>query len=362
VKLALVHDWLTNFAGGEQVLLALHQLYQDAPIYTSVYDPDKVPQFQGADVRTSFLQNLPLAKRKHQLFPTLRTLAFESFDFSEYDVVISSDSAEAKGILTRPETTHICYCHTPGRYYWSHYAEYLKNPGYGWLNPLVRLAMPRQVAKMQQWDYVAAQRVDYFIANSKYVAKRIKKYYQRPAEVIYPPVDIAKFPLASGRRKGYLVVGRQVPYKRVDLAIAACNQLKRDLVVVGQGSEHRHLKNLAGPTIQFVTDASDADLATCYGQARALLFPGEEDFGIVPVEAMATGTPVIAFNKGGVKESIGQSGVLFNQQSVSSLVKAIKKFESQTFTPAKIRSQIEHFNTERFKTEISQFVSQKVAK
>jgi glycosyltransferase involved in cell wall biosynthesis len=363
LKVALVHDWLTNFAGAERVVMALHKAYPQAPLYTSVYNPKQVPQFRNLTVHTSFLQKLPLAKTKHKLFPTLRARAVGGFNLGGYDVIISSASAEAKSINKPEQALHICYCHTPTRYYWSDYQQYYNRPGFGWLDPVIRLLMPSKIKKMRRLDYATAQKVDHFIANSHYVAQRIQKYYNREATVIYPPVEIERFKVNSGRRQGFLVVGRQVPYKRVDLAVQACSQLGLSLTVVGRGSENTKLRKLAGPTVTFIERADDAEIAKLYGQAQALIFTPEEDFGIVPVEAMACGTPVIAYGKGGATESVvaGKSGLFFDKQTVGSLVSALEKFKSLDFNPQTVATHSHKFSQERFIKEIQDFVRQKYA-
>lgn len=358
-KVAIVHDWLTNQGGGERVVWALHKAYPDAPIYTSVFNPDKLPQFTSADVKTSFLQRFPLAKSKHQLFPTLRTIAFEAFDLSSYDVVISSSTAEGKGVITKPETLHVSYCHTPTRYYWSDYAKYRQNTGFGILSPLIRLIMPSMVEKMRIWDYAAAQRVDQFIANSKYVQERITKYYRRESEVINPPIDATRFQVNEGEREGFVVVSRLIPYKRVDLAVQACTALDRPLTVIGDGSELEKLRAMAGPTVKFVGRLSDEQTAAAYGRAKAFLFTAEEDFGLTPLEAMACGTPVIAFGKGGATETVveGETGTFFNEQTPESLQKVLQSFDDSAFDRHKIRAHAEKFDEQVFIKNIKNFVS-----
>ncbi len=362
MKVALVHDWLTNQGGGERVLMALHKAYPEAPIYTSVYNKEAMPAFSALDVRTSFLQRWPLAKTKHQIYPMLRTMAFESFDFSGYDVVISSASAEAKGIVTRPETMHVCYLHTPTRYYWSDFAKYRNNSGFGILSPLVRAAMPSLVQKMRLWDYAAAQRVDHFIANSAYVAKRTKKYYRRDAEVIHPPIDASRFTIKDGPKRGFVVVGRLIPYKRVDLAVAACTRLRLPLTVVGDGSELERLKAMAGPTIRFTGRLSDEDVAREMAEASAFLFTAEEDFGLTPVEAMACGRPVIAYGVGGATESVidGETGMFFKEQTVDSLSSALQSFRPEDYDAASIRRHAEDFDEAVFIQKIKEFVETKL--
>lgn len=361
MKVALVHDWLTNLGGAERVVDALHTTYPDAPIFTSVYDSEGITLFKDAKVITSYLQRWPLAKKKHQLYPTLRRYSFESFDFSSYDVVISSSSAEAKGIVTPTETTHICYMHTPTRYYWSGYEDYLKDPGFGILNPIVRLALSRMINKLRYYDYAAAQRADIIIANSHTVARRIKKYYNRDAQVIYPPVDTARFASKKPRDKGYyLVVSRLIPYKKIDLAIKACNEMNKVLVVVGTGSELGKLRAMAGENVAFVESASDEIVTRYVKNCTAFLFPGFEDFGITPVEAMAAGKPVIAFGEGGASETVvdGKTGVLFAEQTVEALKQAITKFEKIRFSSQEIAKHAQKFSIKNFQDSIQKVVNE----
>ncbi len=364
-RVAIVADWLTNMGGAENVVLALHEAFPDAPIYTSVYTPETMPAFEDLDVRTTHLQNLSAPLRKfHKFFPMLRVRAFRKLDLSEFDIIISSSSAEAKQVRkTRPDQVHICYCHTPIRYYWSHYAEYKKDPGFGKLNWLVRLIMPLMIPSLKKADYAAAQKVDIFIANSSEVQKRIKQYYKRASTVIHPPVDVNRFEPARARGEYYVALGRQVPYKRIDLAVAAATQLGIQLRVYGNGSEHKHLVAMAGPTVRFFTDrfgdASDIAVATALSRAKGYLFPAEEDFGIVQVEALAAGAPVIAYAKGGTLDIIqdDESGVLFRHQTVASLVAAIKKAEAATFLPGTLRRKAKRFDKGLFITKIHKIVS-----
>lgn len=364
-KIAIVCDWLTNQGGAEKVVLALHHAYPDAPIYTSVYDPKALPDFADADVRTTYLQKLPaFLRNRHQLFPVFRDRAFRKLNLVEYDVVISAASAEAKAVIRRPGAVHICYCHTPTRYYWSHYEEYKKNPGFGALNPLIRLVIPPFVKLMRKYDLRAAKGVDYFIANSTTVAERIKKYYNQDSTVIHPPIQTEHFMHLdlNGWRKGFIIVGRQVPYKRFDLAIEACNKLGESLTVISNGGpDHSRLEKLAGPTIQFV-NANDEQKGQALARAEAFLFPQVEDFGVVQVEPLATGTPVIAYAKGGALDVVkdGKTGVLFKEQTVDSLVKAIKKFKKLKFNRAKLREYSKVFSEERFIKEIQDFVDSKL--
>jgi len=364
-KIAIVHDWLTNMGGAENVVLALHEAFPDAPIYTSTYTPETMPAFKNIDVRTTFLQKLPGPLRKlHKFFPTLRIRAFQKLDLSEYDIIISSSSAESKQIRkTRPDQIHICYCHTPIRYYWSHYEEYKKDPGFGGLNWLVRLAMPLMVPGPRKADYEAAQKVDVFIANSSEVQKRIKQYYNKPSTVIHPPVDVSRFTPARERSNYYVALGRQVPYKRIDLAVAAATRLNLPLKVYGNGSEHLRLESIAGPTVEFYSnrfgDASDAAVTEALNNAKGYIFPADEDFGIVQVEALAAGAPVIGYGRGGTLDIVqdGESGILFRQQTVDDIVRAIEKAEKTQFLPATLRRKARRFDKSLFISKIHKVVA-----
>jgi glycosyltransferase involved in cell wall biosynthesis len=346
--------------GGERVLWGLHLAFPDAPIYTSFYDPAALPEFRGCDVRTSFLQRWPFSRINHQFFPSLRAIAFESFDFADFDLVISSSSAEAKGVLTPPETLHISYIFTPTRYYWSDYHGYRANPGFGRLNPVIRAVMPLAVSRRRLWDFAAAQRPDRLIADSRNVAERIEKYYRRRADaVIYPPIDLAHFTLGPGDGDAYIVVSRFTPYKRVDLAISACEQLGRPLRIVGAGPEEDRLRRMAGPNTVFLGTLDDDALAAEVGRAKALLFPTDEDFGMVPLEAMASGRPVVAFGKGGALETVidGTTGVLFPEQTADSMAAAIERLEKLEFDPAVLRAHAATFDTDHFVASMQAFVT-----
>ncbi len=358
-KVAIVHDWLTNQGGGERVTWALHKAYPNAPIFTSVYNKSALPQFQKLDIRTSFLQRIPLAIKKHQLFPTFRTVAFESFDLSEYDVIISSCSAESKGVITKPDALHVCYLHTPTRYYWDDHITYIKNARFfGPLNPIIRAISPFITEKMRLWDFAAAQRVDQFVANSAYVAQRTKKYYRRDATVIHPPIDASRFKIMDGPKRGFIVVSRLIPYKRVDLAVQACTKLALPLTVVGDGGELESLKAMAGPSVKFVGRLSDEDVARELAESSAFIFTAEEDFGLTPLEAMACGRPVIAFGKGGATETVvaGKTGLFFDEQTVDSLVAALESFNPDDFNPRAIRTYAEGFDEAVFIGKIRTFV------
>ncbi len=364
-KVAIVCDWLTNMGGAERVVLSVRKAFPEAPIYTSVFDPEGCPQFKGLDVRTTWLQHLPrILRRRHQLFPVFRAHAFRKLDLSAYDTVISISSAEAKAVITRPGARHICYCLTPTRYYWSHYEDYKKQPGFGWLNPLVRLLIPPFVAWMRHLDLRAVEGVTEFVAISSAIAERIKQYYDRESLIIYPPVDMQRFRdlTITGPRSGFIALGRQVAYKRMDLAIQVCNVLNLPLTVYGNGPEHKRLVTMAGPTIKFVVGATDAEVTKALTQAEALTFPQDEDFGIVQLEAMAAGCPVIAHAKGGALDVVvgGKTGLFFNEQTVESLREALVRFASTRFIPKVLQMHAEEFSEERFVRQMHQLVEAEV--
>jgi glycosyltransferase involved in cell wall biosynthesis len=365
-KIAIVADWLTDFGGAERVILAMHKAFPDAPIYTSVYEPkpELEQALQGIDIRTTELQKLPkFLRRVHKFLPMLRVRAFQKLDLSEFDIILSSSSAEAKQVRkTRPDQVHICYCHTPIRYYWSHYKEYKKDPGFGKLNTLVKIAMPFLVPPLKKADYEAAQNVDVFIANSSEVQKRIKAYYGKPSTIIHPPVDVTRFNPARERATYYVALGRQVPYKRIDLAVEAATKLGIPLKVFGNGSEHEKLVAMAGPSVHFFTDrfgdASDEAVTRALNNAKGYIFPAEEDFGIVQVEALAAGAPVIGLGRGGTTDIVddGISGILFNDQTVDSVSLAVQKAESMQFLPATLQRKAKRFDTSLFVTKIRKVV------
>ncbi len=362
-KIALVTDWLTNMGGAEPVLLDIHKLFPGAPIYTSVYDEKNMPAFQKIEIRTTELQKtLPKSLRfKHVLWPTKRAKAFRKLDLSEFDIIISTSSAEAKAVRkTRPGQVHIAYIHTPIRYYWSHYEEFRKEFNFGKLTPLIRPFIPALVKKQRKLDYESTQAIDVFIANSTVTQERIKKYYGKSSTVIHPGVDVNRFtPEPKGERSGYVIWGRHVPYKRFDLAIKAANKLALPLTIAGTGPDTERLKSLAGPTIKFVGRISDDALVKLAQSSKGFLFPNEEDFGISAVEALAAGTPVIAYKKGGALDIIqdGETGVFFEEQTVESLVNAIKRFETLEFLPATLHRKSKRFDKSLFATKIRKIVN-----
>lgn len=358
-KAAIVCDWLIG-GGAELVVEQLHRMYPDAPIYTSYATPQWRKRLDNKVV-TGWLQHLG---RIRKFIPFLRIWWFSRLDLSAYDLVISSSGAEAKFVKTKPNTLHIAYIHAPTHYYWSRYDEYLKNPGFGALNWIARLGLRLLVAPLRKRDYQAAQRPDYLIANSTHIQSEIKKYYNRTSTVIHPPVDTERFkPRSKAKRSGYVVAGRQVPYKRIDLAITACTELGLDLTVIGRGSEHHALKSIAGSSIKFVTNASDKDIARYFQNAEAFIFPGLEDFGIVAVEALAAGTPIIAYNSGGSSDFITENinGIFFDDQTPQSLVKAIKQFQDKKWDHTAIQKSAAQFDAPKFQKKIAKFIDSKLA-
>lgn len=364
-RVAIVCDFLTVMGGAENVVLAMHEVFPDAPIYTAIYNEANMPAFENCDVRTTWLQKLPPFLRKtYKLFPTLQVSAFRRLDLGEFDIILTSSYLNANQVRkTRKGQILISYCHTPARYYWSHYSEYRKQPGYGMLDPIIRLLIPLLVPHQRKLDYQAAQRVDLFIANSTEIQKRIKKYYGRNSTVIHPPVDTQQFTPARERGSHYVTVGRQLPYKRYDLAVAACTQLGLPLLVFGNGPEHERLKQIAGPSVEFRTErfgnASDTELQKALNTAKGFIYPAEEDFGIVSVEALAAGAPVIGYGKAGTLDIVtdGETGVLFNKQTVASVTAAIQKAEQIQFFPSKLNRVARRFDKTLFIAKLTKVVA-----
>lgn len=334
----------------------MHEIWPDAPIYTLVYDEEKAPEWlRDCDVRTTYIQNWPGGKSHHKLLLSFMPKAWEALDLTEYDLVVSSCSSCCKGVLTRPDAVHVCYCHSPIRYVWDLYYDYLRDAG-----AVKRMFMPSMIHKVRQWDYEAAQRVDHFIANSDYVGKRIEKFYRRDSVTIHPGVPVSEEPVPAERGGYYLTVSRFVRYKRIDLAIGACNKLGKKLVVIGSGGEEeQRLREMAGPTVKFVGRVSDEEMQDYYRHAKAFLFPGIEDFGLTPVEAMAAGCPVLAYGEGGALETVvdGKTGLFFDEQTVDSLSDCIERFESlaQTFNVRDIQAHAGDFSNERFKVHLAHY-------
>lgn len=364
MKVAIVHDWLVNYGGAERVVEEMLKLYPDADIYTLVYNEKKMAKhFPPEKVHTSFVQKIPCATKLYTKFLSLMPKAFESFDFSGYDLIIASSSSCAKGVITPTASTYIAYIHSPMRYAWDLYFDYFKRSGF-----LTRFFMKRQMPKIRQWDYISSQRIDVIAANSKYISKRIKKFWGRDSQVIYPPVDTKRLGWNGKPSEDfYVVFSRFVSYKRIDLAISACGELGKKLVVIGSGSQEKELKKLAekyrNAQITFTGRISDEEVKDYLQRCKALIFCAEEDFGIIPVEAQACGRPVIAFGKGGALETVvdGVTGIFFDEQKTESVVNAIKKFEElsekNTFVPKKICEHAENFSTEKFQKNLQELIN-----
>jgi len=365
MKVALVHDWLITFGGAEKVLEAIYELYP-SPIYTLLANKDvlKNTAFEKAKVHTSFIQKFPKAKKWYRNYLLFFPLAIEQFDLSNYDVIISSSTCAAKGVLTNANQIHVCYCHTPVRYAWDLYHQYLKETGLSQgkgFKKIQGLIAKLILHYIRMWDYTTISRVDYFIANSVHVAKRIKKIYGRNSIVIYPPVDVHKFELQKEKEKFYLTASRMVPYKRINIIIEAFSKmLDRKLIVIGNGPDYNKIKSRAGKNIEFLGHQPSEVLRIYMQKAKAFVFAAEEDFGIVLVEAQAYGTPVIVFGKGGAVETVinGKTGVFFKKQTVESLINAVKKFEviEDKFDPYFLRKNAERFSKERFKKEFKKVI------
>jgi glycosyltransferase involved in cell wall biosynthesis len=366
LRVAIVHYWFVGRAGGEKVVEAFGEMFPQADLFCLVADRTKLaPILQGRKLTTSFLQRVPGARKFHRHFLFLQPLALEQFDLSDYDLVISSESGPAKGVITSSRTCHICYCHSPMRYIWEMYPQYRRT-----MNPFVGTVFALVAHYMRLWDVASARRVDYFVANSQFIASRIRKHYGRESVVIHPPVETGAGWISDTGGDYYLAVGRLVDYKRFDVAVRACTQLGRRLRVVGGGPELENLKRMAGPTVEFLGKVNDDELRENLAGCRALLFPGEEDFGIVPVEAQSFGRPVIAYASGGALETVRgfmaghdlvdkPTGVFFGEQSTSSLVHAILDFESheREFSPRAIREHSLKFDGDIFKSRIAEFLA-----
>ncbi|MBQ6130464.1 glycosyltransferase [Candidatus Saccharibacteria bacterium] len=383
MKVALVCDWLTNIGGAERVLKSLSDLFPSAPIYTSQYNPKKIDWFKDKNVQVGWLQIFPSSFRR--LLGPLRQWYFSHLNLSEYDLIISVTGAEAKGIK-KGNARHVCYCHVPTQYYWGMKDDYLKNPGFGLLNPLARLGLKLLLPPLKSADFRAAQKPDEFITISTYSAGEIKKSYNRDATIIFPPVAVEKFSTSDfsttkreiktakrqpntpekPERRGYITTSRQVNWKRLDLAIEACLALKVPLTVIGEGPEHKKLKQLAKKShlIKFVPLVSQDELVSYLTSAKGYIFPSLEPFGIAPVEALAAGCPVIAYGNGGALDYVidGENGVLFGKQSVNSLRQALKRFESLSFDETTVKASALPFSETRFREKILAHLSGKPQK
>jgi len=367
MRVALIHDWLTGMRGGEKCLEVFCELFPGADLFTLVHKRGSVSQtIERMTIHTSFVQRLPRSASRYRKYLPFFPTAIEQFDLREFDLVLSSSHCAAKGIIPRPGALHVCYCHTPMRYVWDVYHDYFGPEQRG---IIARRLIPFFANYLRTWDVAASHRVDDFIANSEHVRQRIRRYYRRDAEVIYPPVDTAQFPLTVGDDGYFLIVSALVPYKRIELAIEAFNRLDDRLVVVGEGPRRAALQKMAKKNIEFVGWQKQDDLVRYYARCRALVFPGIEDFGIVPVEAQACGKPVIAFAAGGALETVKgpdtpdkiSTGILFDNPRPEGLIEAVDRFKSFEFDPQKIQQHARQFDREIFKIKIKRFIGKKYA-
>ena len=352
MNLAIVCSWLNQYGGAERVLEVVHDMYPQAPVFTSIYRPEALPtSYRSWDIRPSFLNRLPLIRRWHQALLPLYPLGFESLDLRGYDVVLSLTSAFGHGVITPAETQHVCYCLTPARFLWN-YDSYIEREGLG---RLARLALPPLVKGLRRWDRAAADRVDQFIAISSTVQQRIARYYQRDSEIIYPPVATARHPSGGETEDYFLIVSRLVPYKRIDIAVGAFNALGLPLRIVGDGRDGAALRAMARPNVAFLGYLSDEAVREQMARCRAFVFPGEEDFGIAPLEAMAAGRPVIAYGAGGALDTIeeGRTGLFFREPTPESLMEAVRELDRHAFDPAHLHRHAQQFGADRFRRELS---------
>ena len=364
MKIALVYDRVNKFGGAEQVLLAMHALWPEAPLFTAVYNPDTAAWAKVFRVIPSFLDAIPFARTHHELIPWITPMAFESFSFDDYDVVISITSAEAKGIITKPTTRHICYCLTPTRYLWSGYDTYTKRAGMGMFSVPATFALKKMGNTLKEWDRIASARPDSYVAISQHVQQRIETYYHRPvATVIYPPVNTSIFTLSdhkTPKEQSFVTVARLVGYKRVDLLVDAFNQLQLPLTIIGDGRDRAFLQKRAGHTIRFITEKlTDTALSRYYQESSAFIFAGQEDFGIVAAEALACGTPVLCYANSGMAEIVtpGKTGATFPEQTVSSIIDAVQQFRPEQYTKEHCRQQAMKFDTIIFQKQWKEFIN-----
>lgn len=368
-KIAIVADWIKDWWWADKVLWDIMEIFPDAHIFSSIFYQFGNPLYRDKTIFVSFLQKIPLLGKFHKIMPTLRPLAFESLDLSDYDIVISSSSAESKWIITKPETIHICYCHTPTRYYWSHYFEYFNRLEYGILNPVIRWLMPKIIHKLRIRDFCAAQRVDYFIANSQNTKNRIAKYYRRNSDVIYPAINVEEFPFSDTKEDYYFYVWRVVPYKKFDLLVDAFNENGKKLIIATSTKNKlfKELKAKSKPNIEWKIGLPNEAVRKYMSKAKATLFPPEEDFGIVPIESMACGTPVIAYAKWWSLETVRDKNpylpstwIFFKYQTVESINKTIDEFENREFDFEKIREYSYNFDISIFRKDFVNLISDKI--
>jgi len=358
MKIALVHDHLIQDGGAEKVLRAFQEVWPLAPTFVLLHDREKSdPAFLDRDIRPSFLQRMPGGLSRYQWYLPMMPLATEHHNLSDYDIVLSSSSSFSKGVITNPQTLHICYCHTPTRYLWNDMHQYIEDLNY---NRLIKRVLPFVLKNLRQWDTMAAQRVDRFIANSETVRDRIKKYYRRPSDIIYPPVQTKKFHISQPQNY-YLIGGRLVGYKRYDIAIKAFNRLGMALKVFGEGPALEKLKKIAKKNIEFLGRVTDEEKAELYSKCLAFIHPQIEDFGITAVEAMASGRPVIAYEAGGARETVvpGQTGEFMDEQSWEELGTLIIRLEPEKYNPETIKEYASQFDETRFCSQIKDYVDLK---
>ncbi len=351
MKIALVYDRINKFGGAERLLLSLHKLYPDAPVYTLVHNPKTSAWAKDLKIIPTFLNKIPFLRTHHEWLSPLAPLAFETLDFSSYDIIISLTSSDAKAVITKPNQLHICYCLTPTRYFWSGSTEYSQDTKLKILPDFLK-------KYFKSVDLSISERPDEYISISKEVQDRVNKYYKRMSSVVYPPIEdkfYTKQPVPLENRQFYLIAGRLIPYKRVDLAISVFNKLNLPLIIIGKGSEGLRLKRMAGKNIKFLGLVDDKKLIECYRHAKALIFPADEDFGLVPVEAQASGTPVIAFNGGGAKETVihRKTGLLFDEQTEFFMMSSVKEFEKIKIDPKDCIANARKFNQAKFSLDFS---------
>ncbi len=358
-KVALVHDWLTGRRGGEKVLEVFAEIYPDAPIFTLFHFPgSQVPDIEQKRIVSSFVQKLPFLKKRYRLYLPLFPLAVELFDLQEFDVIISSSHCVAKGAIPKPDALHICYVHSPMRYAWNQYSSYFSPEMLGFFSKRI---IPPIIHRLRIWDESSSHRVDHFVANAKAVADRIHKYYRRKADVIHPPVDTEFFKPGEVEENYFLIVSALVPYKRIDMAIETFNRTGQPLKIIGQGPEYHRLKRQAQSNIEFLGSVSPESLLQAYQRSRGLIMPGEEDFGINSLESQACGIPVIAFGRGGAKETVlhGETGFLYDEPGVEGLRVALDKFKAMNFNKITVRANALKFSRDSFKKEISSYFHQR---
>jgi glycosyltransferase involved in cell wall biosynthesis len=362
-KIALVCDWLIEPGGAERCFKIFHEIWPEAPIYTLIYNEKKMPELQSANIKTSFLQKMPLAKKMWQFYLHYMPCAIEQFDLTEYDIVLSASHVVAKGVMTKPSTLHVCYLYSPTRYMLDYYYQYLRDVSFthiGFIDSILKNIVRAKIHDLRQWDFLAGQRPDKIVAISNYIRKRTIKYYRRETDIIYPPVSSTLYqPVSSDKIEDYfLIVGRQIDYKRTDIVIKAFNKIGLPLIVIGRGPSLKKLKGMASENIKFLGRVSDDEVKEYYAKCKAFIFPQEEDFGITPLESQSAGRPVIAYRAGGALETVveNETGIFFDEQTPEAIIEAIDRFDSKKFDSHKIREHALKFDTEVFKKNIKEYI------